>query len=133
MDNQVILQRNSSNTQYGTFGTLLNDTKHICYTLELPWRFNQNNISCIPAGIYKVIPTKEGKFTYLHYIVQDVPNRENVEMHRGNTILDTEGCILVGTDYSDQGIWNSREALELLTTQYPRGFTIIIKDIPNVS
>ena len=66
-----------------------------CFTLELPWIDNLTNISCIPAGMYRVTkyesPSK-GSVLLLH----DVPNRTYVEIHSGNYTSQIDGCILVG-------------------------------------
>ncbi len=37
-----------------TIGSLMMDGEIFCYTLELPWRENRKNISCIPIGDYEV-------------------------------------------------------------------------------
>ena len=37
-----------------TIGDMSIDGVPYCKTLELPWRDNANNISCIPEGAYKV-------------------------------------------------------------------------------
>lgn len=66
-----------------------------CPTLELPWRENQRNVSCIPVGVYVVVPHTSKKFGKCFWI-QDVPNRMGILIHSGNTIGDIRGCILVG-------------------------------------
>ncbi len=39
-------------TEHGVFGVILINNIPLVLTLELPWRDNQRNISCIPAGSY---------------------------------------------------------------------------------
>jgi hypothetical protein len=64
--------------------------------LELPWRDNEQDVSCILHGLYKIArDTFQGK--YANYRIMDVPGRSNVEIHRGNTLADTRGCPLIGT------------------------------------
>lgn len=40
----------------------------------------------------------------------DCPERRGIRIHIGNTSRDTRGCILIGTDFSQDGIVNSRSA-----------------------
>lgn len=79
------------------------------YTIELPWRDNETGISCIPQGLYNIIPhnTKAhpNSFRFLN-----VPNREGILFHPFNFASDvrfgkdwkhseSEGCIAPGFDY----------------------------------
>jgi hypothetical protein len=85
----------------GVFGALSMDGFKCC-TLEPPDKGNQPFISCIPEGIYQIargtFTTSSGK-TYPNFHLIDVPGRDNIEIHVGNDIEDTEGCILVGKHY----------------------------------
>lgn len=38
------------------------------------------------------------------------PERRGIRIHIGNTVRDTRGCVLIGTDFSQDGIVNSRAA-----------------------
>ena len=69
-----------------------------CVSLELPWKDNETNISCIPTGTYKVAPRYSDKYTQ-HFILEDVPNRKFILIHAGNFNSDTKGCILLGTRF----------------------------------
>lgn len=82
---------------YHSVDGTLQGVQLICVTLELPWLNNQDNISCIPCGQYKVryrFSTSHGKALYW---IDDVPDRDAIEMHIGNTVADTQGCVLLGT------------------------------------
>lgn len=79
---------------YGTFGMLLFQDKVFCATLELPYKDNQKKVSCIPEGYYFCSRTHSPKFGDV-FQVMDVPNRDNILFHAGNTIADIEGCIIV--------------------------------------
>lgn len=59
-----------------TLGNILYHNVSVCYTLELPWKNNENNISCIPEGKYKCIPYLSPKFKKDVWLVLDVPGRE---------------------------------------------------------
>ena len=61
------------------------------YTLECPWEENANYRSCIPGGNYYCKKTESG----IHVI--DVPHRWGIKIHAGNTVEETEGCIIIGT------------------------------------
>lgn len=115
-------------TEYGVFGLLSKDEVVLCHTLERPWIKNARSVSCIPLGTYHCTSEKSIKFPYLHYRLHDVINRSDILIHRGNTILDTTGCILVGMLANEKGIGNSKDAMNMLTSRFPQGFTLQIKD-----
>ena len=100
-----------------TIGELFLNGERICDTLENPWVDNQRNVSCIPEGIYPVrlrLPRESASRDYLHLLVQEVPNRDWILFHRGNTAKDTSGCILVGLGSQQDVVNNSRLAMDLL-------------------
>ena len=100
-----------------TIGELFINGERICDTLENPWVDNQRNISCIPEGVYPVrlrLPRESGTRDYLHLLVQEVPNRDWILFHRGNTAKDTSGCILVGLGSKQDFVSNSVLAMDLL-------------------
>ena len=100
-----------------TIGELFLNGERICDTLENSWQDNQRNISCIPEGVYPVrlrLPRESGTRDYLHLLVQEVPNRDWILFHRGNTAKDTSGCILVGLGSQQNVVNNSRLAMDLL-------------------
>lgn len=100
-----------------TIGELFLNGERICDTLENSWQDNQRNISCIPEGVYPVrlrLPRESGTRDYLHLLVQEVPNRDWILFHRGNTAKDTSGCILVGLGTEQDVVHNSVLAMDLL-------------------
>lgn len=88
----------SSITDEEILGTLYLEGQEVCKTLELPYKDNANNISCIPAGSYTLSPYPSKKFGEV-YIVENVPGRTGILIHKGNTTDDIRGCILVGLEY----------------------------------
>ena len=103
----------------GTFGVLRFGAVPFVLTLERPWQDNEPNLSCIPPGRYRCGRVRSPKFGET-FEVQNVPNRSHVLFHRGNTTDDTQGCILVGEEFS--GTWekpmivsSQRGFLELMT------------------
>tara|TARA_R100001463_G_scaffold25260_2_gene59973 strand:+ start:559 stop:969 length:411 start_codon:yes stop_codon:yes gene_type:complete len=104
-------------TDKSTIGTLYINGEKFCDTLENPWLDNQRNISCIPEGQYKVrlrLARESATRDYLHLLVQDVPNRDWILFHRGNSAKDTSGCILVGNGRQQDIVENSRLAMDLV-------------------
>lgn len=83
----------------GTFGVLRYGEVPFAVTLELPWLDNAQQRSCIPVGTYRCRRIHSPKFGDV-FEVMDVPGRSNILFHRGNRLIDTEGCILVGEEFA---------------------------------
>ena len=104
-------------TEESTIGKLYINGEFFCDTLENPWKNNVRNISCIPDGVYDVrlrLPRESASRDYLHLLVKEVPNRDYILFHRGNTSADTSGCILVGQSREQDRVNNSRLAMDLV-------------------
>ena len=104
-------------TDKSTIGELFVNGERFCDTLELPWKDNQRSISCIPEGQYKVrmrLPRESATRDYIHLLVKDVPSRDYILFHIGNTAKDTRGCILVGMTSKHNFVGNSTLAMDLL-------------------
>lgn len=89
-----------------TVGVLQFDGLSFC-TLELPWRGNERNVSCVPQGDYTLQIRRSPlikRITGGHHLyawqVMDVPCRSFILFHPGNFASDTEGCILIGESVS---------------------------------
>ena len=87
-----------SDTKYGTFGVLLNDNIPFVVTLENPWKDNQEDISCIPLGLYLCKRHISPRFGEV-FRVTDVKDRTHILFHWGNLEKDTHGCILIGESF----------------------------------
>jgi Family of unknown function (DUF5675) len=102
----------------GTFGSLVVDDFN-CFTIELPWKDNENDKSCIPVGTYNVkwcMHPEHG----MCYQVMEVPNRNSILIHAGNWAGDKDkglrsdflGCIGLGKEIeiisNQKGIVNSK-------------------------
>lgn len=97
---------NDNNQCLGTFavsGTELFMGK----TLELPWKNNQHDISCIPRGIYICKYTRSNRLSALAghdvftYEVLDVPGRAGIRIHSANYFFQLLGCIALGDAHKD--------------------------------
>lgn len=79
----------------GNFGVLTLEGNRF-YTVERPDLNNQPNISCIPAGTYKVSMTFSPRFKRPMYLLQDVPKRAGIRIHPANLASQLNGCIALG-------------------------------------
>ena len=77
-----------------TFGRMTIGDFH-CWTLELRDLDNQQSISCIPEAVYryeKITSSKNGLVLEL----KNVEHRSHIQIHAGNFVKNTRGCIWVG-------------------------------------
>lgn len=83
------------------------------YTLENPDRITLYDC-VIPKGVYQCEPYSGTKYKDV-YIVKNVPGREAILIHWGNTEKDTLGCILLGLETGKLGdapaVKRSKEAV----------------------
>lgn len=86
-------------SEAGTFGVLRIGAVPFALTLEQPWRNNDTNISCVPPNEYICRRIHSNKFGET-FEVQGVERRSHILFHRGNTLADTQGCILVGEEFA---------------------------------
>lgn len=106
-----------------TLGCLFVEGHFSCFTIEdeireqagvpvTTWKVPRQ--TAIPAGTYRVIVTPSHRFGRPLPLIVDVPGFAGVRIHSGNTIDDTEGCLLVGRDRRPGRVLQSRVALEAL-------------------
>ena len=88
------------------------------YTLEPPDRNNMRSKSCIPAGKYYARLYPSPRFRRTVILLEDVPDRDYIEIHPGNFIGHTTGCILPGKRRGFNAVWNSslklKEVIEVI-------------------
>lgn len=96
-DNFVLTIERKLSSDKCTMGYLIANGEVLCYTLELPWADNLNNISCIPVGTYSGI-LRYDKTDGWRIQLENVPNRTGVQIHMGNYTSQIKGCVLVGTN-----------------------------------
>lgn len=95
-------------------GKLHVDGKFICYTLELPWRWNRKDISCIPAGTYGCFWRHDRGRVQVENIPCPGGERVAVQIHAGEVPDHSKGCILVGTSLQPNRVLHSKNAMSLL-------------------
>lgn len=98
----------------GTFGALTINGNASCVTLEPPWKMNAEDVSCIPAGQYICKPYSSKRYPNV-YQIMEVHGRTVVLIHIGNRLKNTEGCVLLGSEYGElrgkAAILNSTKAV----------------------
>jgi len=80
-----------------TGGILYIDGKPFCFTLEDAVRLVKiAGATAIPSGDYPVMLGLSPKRKIIVPWILDVPGFDAIQIHIGNTVNDTDGCILVG-------------------------------------
>jgi hypothetical protein len=106
---EVIIKRTLG--QQGCNGELYINGRFICYTIELPWRDNQRQISCIPAGRYTLRSHRSPTFGRVAYVIGTQPQRDFVYFHAANNALtELKGCIAPVTAITGEGRGTSSRA-----------------------
>lgn len=99
-----------------TLGQLFINERYVCHTLEHPVREEKiPGKTAIPFGRYQVLVTWSPKFKRRLPLIKNVPNFEGIRIHRGNSLQDTAGCVLVGEWNGSWGLLNSIPAEVLVT------------------
>jgi uncharacterized protein DUF5675 len=111
---KLVLNRDNA-TPKATMGQLWLDGHLVAYTLELPKKDGLPG-SAIPAGTYKIGIYPSPHFGRPMPLLEGIPGRSQIEIHWGNDVVDTRGCILVGEhrDLSTNEIFNTRKKFEEL-------------------
>ena len=95
-------------------------------------------IPIIPVGVYQVswfLSPKRNKYVFL---ISNVPDHAGVEIHIGNILVDTDGCMLIGQGFSkaishgvvDDGVIYSTVTFNLLKSKVGvLPWTLLIKEV----
>lgn len=116
---KLLIKRPYKNSKY-TIGKLYIDGTYFSDTLEDPVRDLNNDgdledpgeskiygDTAIPKGEYKVILALSPKFKRILPVILNVKYFTGILFHRGNSVKDTHGCILVGENKIKGGLINS--------------------------
>lgn len=99
-------------------GELSVNGKFECFTLE-------DEVAIIPRGSYKVTLYRSPKAkTYVPLI--QVKNRKWIEIHPGNVLKNSEGCVLVGKDHTSTSLLESRLAFAHLMQQFSLPVVLVV-------
>lgn len=138
----------------GTYGEFVVPGRFFsCAVVELPWKQNRVNESCIPCGTYTLQREFFDGFKTPHwgYRLLRVPGRTGILIHRGNHAgdvslghkSDVEGCLLPGTracevratfkdgrpSVMQQGVVSSAVALERMMARLGARFSLAIESV----
>ena len=105
----------------GTNGVLSCNGEPVCNTIELPWKENQRQISCIPEGKYELRRRYTPRFGR-HFELRHVVGRSNILIHAFNdAVAESKGCIapvsrIIG---EGKGVFSRISLARLTTLIYP--------------
>lgn len=143
----------TASSPLGTSGRMDLPTGERLYSIEQPWRNDEQGQSCVPPGTYALIPYRspsKGPTWYLENKDLSVGGagayRSYCELHASNWSRELEGCIAFGLDgqpmldpvtgqvepaveHSDDAISVLHQVLGPMTT----GHTLTIEYAPGVS
>lgn len=103
-----VLRKGNKDETPGSFVVFDENKKKIftCVSLELAWKNNAHEISCIPPNLYQWVKVPAtAKIPYEHIAILNVPNRDGIRIHIANFAagkrIDLLGCMTVGSGFAD--------------------------------
>ena len=113
------LERRYKGSKY-TIGKLFINDEYFCDTIEDIDRGLKSSMSveyikkkkvyaktAIPTGTYKIEMTYSSKFKRILPLLVDVKGFSGIRIHRGNTEIDSSGCIIIGENKVKGKVINS--------------------------
>lgn len=105
--------------------------KFFCFAIEDATRTTKiKGQTCIPVGTYdlstRFSPKFSPRFNHDMIWVKNVPGFEYILIHTGNTISDTEGCLIVGARI---GVLKGKDAVLVSKPTYLKLYAMVIADI----
>lgn len=112
-------------------GRVYINREFICFSIEDASRTTKiKGETCIPLGVYPLATRFSPRFSkkYNHDMiwVQNVPGFEFILIHWGNTISDTEGCLIIGDKI---GVVNHKDAVLNSKATYLKFYERVINQI----
>jgi len=102
--NQVLIFRTQGDDRYTIGDLYVRCNKEIifqCKTIERGWLDNQQNISCIPDGVYDLQLEYSPRFRKKLWEIYGVPGRSECKFHAANYARQLNGCIALGRNHKD--------------------------------
>lgn len=105
--------------------------EYFCFSIEDATRTTKiKGETCIPPGVYPLATRFSPRFSkeYKHDMiwVQNVPGFEFILIHWGNTISDTEGCLIIGDKI---GVVKQKDAVLNSRATYLKFYDRVINQI----
>jgi hypothetical protein len=102
-------------TEKSIVSEILADGSRFGYVLELPWKNNMHDISCIPSGMYfvRLLPSPHFDGAIIPHIMY-VPNRTDIMIHVANWPYEIKGCMAIGLNKGVDYVGQSRKAFDAL-------------------
>lgn len=105
--------------------------EYFCFSIEDATRTTKiKGETCIPLGVYPLATRFSPRFSkeYKHDMiwVQNVPGFEFILIHWGNTISDTEGCLIIGDKI---GVVKQKDAVLNSRATYLKFYDKVINQI----
>lgn len=126
---QINVRRTFKGPEY-TIGKLYVDGHYLCDTLEDTVRPAGTKIAgktAIPAGTYRVKKTMSPRFKKILPEIMNVPGFTGVRIHAGNTVADTDGCLLLGLNKAKGKVLESQTTMAFFMARTPDEFTLTIE------
>lgn len=119
----------------GVLGKVVTDSGLQLYSLERTWQNNEQDVSCIPAGVYNPAIVESPKYGKVYGIPVD--GRTGILIHPFNWIRQSLGCIGLGNApgvvLGTNGIMGSRDAVARFMDDLDHGpFTLTIAWEPHL-
>lgn len=114
-----------------TFGVLYGLPK-ILHTIERPWQDNARQVSCIPAGVYR-LRWREAPWSRFPFAfeVTNVPNRAGILIHSANLARQLQGCIAPGLNRGfmkgEPAVLSSIAAVSYLESNVPKQGEVLLE------
>lgn len=105
---KIVVKRNAliSNAK-STFGEIFVNGVKVGVSLEPTHKK-------INKGLYSARVYSSPRFGKDVILLENKDGRSNIEIHTGNYVTDSTGCILIGTSKNNDQIWHSNAALSRL-------------------
>jgi hypothetical protein len=68
-------------------------------------------LTAIPPGRYRLVMDRSQRFGRVMLHVLDVPGFVGIRIHAGNTDVDTEGCLILGSGRGPNIVYDSKRAV----------------------